>query len=165
MVPLRVLSRINLADTSRRSAPNPRSFNALQPLKVSWLSFSDSRPLFSIACSLFLQFAGGWGIPTRSLDRRRESTKTPDAEDATTGQPGGCTSAHPRHPLLASAVCATWHLYPLWPQSIAHTSRHHEGVYPDAPQIFREHGCVLSQLFARHSPLAVLRCYHKLHET
>src|SRR6266404_3301762 len=63
MVPLRVLSRINLADTSRRSALNPRSFNALQPLKVSWLSFSDSRPLFSIACSLFLQFAGGVGYP------------------------------------------------------------------------------------------------------
>src|SRR5260221_11961536 len=152
MVPLRVLSRVNLADTSRRSAPNPRSFNALQPLKVSWLSFSDSRPLFSIACSLFLQFAGGWGIPTRSLDRRRESTKTPDAEDATTGQPGGGTSAHPRHPLLASAVCATWHPHPFLPPSIAHTSPHHQGVYPHPPPIFPEHGCVLSQLFALPPP-------------
>src|SRR5258708_5407870 len=40
---------------------------------------------------------------------------------------GGClrTSAPP----FASAVtCATWRLYPLWPQSIAHTSRHHGGV-------------------------------------
>src|SRR5260370_41095455 len=25
-------------------------------------------------------------------------------------------------------MCATWRLYPLWPQSIAHTSRHHGGV-------------------------------------
>src|SRR5260221_12046803 len=108
MAPLRVLSRVNLADTSRRSAPNPRSFNALQPLKVSWLSFSDSRPLFSIACSLFLQFAGGWGIPTRSLDRRRQSTQTPDAEDATTGQPGVCTLPQPCLPLLASPEHVMW---------------------------------------------------------
>src|SRR5258706_13053104 len=89
MVPLRVLSQITLPDPPRRSALNPRSFNALQPLKVSWLSFSDSRPLFSIACSLFLQFAGGWGIPTRPLDRRRESTKTPAAEMQLRDNPGG----------------------------------------------------------------------------
>src|SRR5216684_7185819 len=25
-------------------------------------------------------------------------------------------------------ICATWRLYPLWPQSIAHTSCHHGGV-------------------------------------
>src|SRR6266478_5692631 len=30
---------------------------------VSLPSFSDSRPLFSTACSLFSQNTGGWGIP------------------------------------------------------------------------------------------------------
>src|SRR5260370_1826558 len=37
-------------------------------------------------------------------------------------------------------ICATWRLYPLWPQSIAHTSRHHGGVLP-------------SSALTRHSPL------------
>ncbi len=116
MVPLRVLSRTNLADTSRRSAPNRRSFNALQPLCRSWRSFSHGLPLFSIACSLFLQNTWGGGIPTRSLDRRLES-KDSSGGEATTGQPCGCTSAprlcfhrHMRHvaPLspLASVDCA-----------------------------------------------------------
>ncbi len=41
----------------------------------------------------------------------------------------------PPHPLQANnhilPPCTTWRLYPLCPQSIAHTSRHHEGVlYP-----------------------------------
>src|SRR5260370_9369945 len=31
-------------------------------------------------------------------------------------------------PLFAFAICATWRLHPLWPQWIAHTSRHHGGV-------------------------------------
>src|SRR5216684_5320951 len=30
-------------------------------------------------------------------------------------------------------ICATWRLYPLWPQSIAHTSCHHGGVLHDPP--------------------------------
>lgn len=38
-------------------------FSNLQPLGRSGLSFSSSRPLFSIACSLFSQNARGWGIP------------------------------------------------------------------------------------------------------
>ena len=163
MVPSRVLSRTNLAEISRRSAPNRRFFNALQPLKVSWLSFSDSRPLFSIACSLFLQNTGGWGIPTRPLDRRRES-KTPGAGDATTGQPCGCTSVYPRHAFASAVICATWRLYPLWSQSIAHTSRRHGGVPYELP-IFPAFRCALSQPLTRHSLLAALRCYHKLHET
>ncbi len=33
-------------------------------------------------------------------------------------------------------MCVTWRLYPLWPHSIAHTSRHHGGVPPYALQIF-----------------------------
>ena len=112
MVPSRVLSRTNLADTSRRSAPNGRSFNALQPLKVSWPSFSDSRPLFSIACSLFLQNTGGWGIPTRPLDRRRES-KTPGAGEQlrdnpvvylSTSAPRLCFRRHMRHVAPLSPV-------------------------------------------------------------
>src|SRR5712692_645836 len=34
-------------------------------------------------------------------------------------------------PSFAPAViCTTWRLYPLWPHSVAHTSRHHGGVLP-----------------------------------
>ena len=119
MVPLRVLSRINLADTSRRSAPNPRSFNALRPLKVSWLSFSDSRPLFSIACSLFLQIAGGWVsrpcLWTIRGDRRRLPVTEMQLRDNPVGVPQHiratlCFRRHMRHvaPLspLASVDCA-----------------------------------------------------------
>src|SRR5229473_1827552 len=43
----------------------------------------------------------------------------------------------PRFPRLqrpaSSIICATWRLYPLWPQSIAHTSRHHGGVCTSLP--------------------------------
>ena len=64
------------ADSSRssqpllsRCAPSLRGksciFRSLRPLKRSCLSFSNSRPLFSIDCSLFSQNAGG-GIPLRS---------------------------------------------------------------------------------------------------
>src|SRR5258706_11065064 len=71
----------------------------LQTLEVSCASFREPRPLFSIVCRLFCQNAGGGGYANTS------------------------------EPRLASAVtCATWRLYPLWPQSIAHTSRHHGGV-------------------------------------
>src|SRR5258708_11209584 len=84
MVPLRVLSRTNLADTSRRSAPNRRSFNALQPLCRSWRSFSHGLPLFSIACSLFLQNTVGWypdpvfgsSAGVKRLQRRRSNYGT-----------------------------------------------------------------------------------------
>src|SRR6266446_7327152 len=71
----------------------------LQTLEVSCPSFCEPRPVFSIVCRLFLQNAGGGGYANTS------------------------------EPRLASVVtCATWRLYPLWPQSIAHTSRHHGGV-------------------------------------
>jgi hypothetical protein len=55
-------------------------------------------------------------------------------------------------PSFASVViCATWHLYPLCPHSIAHTSRHHGGV-----------GSASS---SRHSPRVTRRfprvlCFH-----
>src|SRR5258708_15602506 len=65
------------------------SLNDLPPLACSLLSFSDSLPLFSSDCSLFLQNAGwsipnastgcrgGVVIPIRSLDSLRDPTKTP----------------------------------------------------------------------------------------
>ena len=53
MVSFAVLSRINLADASSRSGPNPRRFIRLQPLVRSCRSFSDSRPFFSITSALF----------------------------------------------------------------------------------------------------------------
>jgi len=55
-----VLPRTNLPNSSRRSSPNPRPFNRLQPLEISWLSFRDSRPLFSRAYSLLLAPKVGW---------------------------------------------------------------------------------------------------------
>jgi hypothetical protein len=57
-----VLPRKNLADPFIRFSSNPRFFNSLPPLKIPCPSFSDRRPLFSIACGLFLQKGGG-GIP------------------------------------------------------------------------------------------------------
>src|SRR5258708_1946868 len=49
--------------------------------------------------------------------------------DSFAKMPGVGGYANTSEPRLASAVtCATWRLYPLWPQSIAHTSRHHGGV-------------------------------------
>src|SRR5216684_5203116 len=102
MVPFRVLSRINLADRcSSNSSTSSISFASfgLRTLFLSLRSFSDSRPLFSITSALFLQNTRGCGYPNTSA------------------------------PSFAPAVtCATWRLYPLWPQSIAYTSRHHGGV-------------------------------------
>jgi hypothetical protein len=43
----------------------PFVLSSLPPLGLSWLSFSHSLPLFSAACGLFLQNAGGWGIASR----------------------------------------------------------------------------------------------------
>jgi hypothetical protein len=150
MVPLRVLSRTNLADTSRRSGPNRRSFNALQPLCRSWRSFSHGLPLFSIACSLFLQNTGGV-VSRPGLWIVGWSQKTPAAEKQLRDNPVG---VHPRHAFASTVICATWRLYPLWPQSIAHTFRHHGGVLPTRSQLFPEFRCALSQPFARHSSLA-----------
>ncbi len=53
MVPLRVLSRTNLADPSLRAPSNSQSINDLPPLEISCRSFSDRHPLFSILCGLF----------------------------------------------------------------------------------------------------------------
>jgi hypothetical protein len=36
-------------------------FSSLPPLEISWLSFCNSRRLFSIACSLFYENTRGWG--------------------------------------------------------------------------------------------------------
>src|SRR5216684_6279782 len=102
MVPFRVLSRINLADRcSSNSSTSSISFASfgLRTLFLSLRSFSDSRPLFSTTSALFLQNTRGCGYPN--------------------------TSAASFAPAV---TCTTWRLYPLWPQSIAHTSRHHGGV-------------------------------------
>src|SRR5216684_3073712 len=97
-----VFSRRNLAYPSRRSSLNPRPVNLLQPL--------CSLLLTPILC--FQQLAASF-------------SKTP-------GVGGLSASVHPRtsnlEPLHLPVTCATWHLYPLWPQSIAHTSCHHGGV-------------------------------------
>jgi hypothetical protein len=62
-------------------------------------------------------------------------------ESALTKNTGGGGYPNTTSPSFASAViCATWRLYPLWPQSIAHTSRHYGGVLP-------------SSALTRHSPL------------
>src|SRR5713226_8404084 len=101
MVPFRVLSRTTLAGSSpSTSFASSISFISfrLRTLKLSCRSFSHPDPLFSTTSALFLQNTRG-GCPNTSA------------------------------PSFASAVtCATWRLYPLWPQSIAHTSCHHGGV-------------------------------------
>src|SRR6266852_5403059 len=77
MVPLRVLSRTNLArsslSTSFTSSISFTSFR-LRTLFLSLRSFLDSRPLFSITSALFLQNTRG-GIPLRDLVRRTEAQK------------------------------------------------------------------------------------------
>src|SRR5258708_136252 len=71
----------------------------LQTLEVSCASFGERRPVFSITCRLFCKIPGGGGTSTFPC----QASPTP--------------SYAPRK-----------RLYPLWPQSIAHTSRHHGGV-------------------------------------
>src|SRR5713226_8505716 len=74
MVPLRVLSRTNLAErTSLTSSISFSSFR-LRTLKLSCRSFSDSRPLFSTASALFSQNTRG-GIPLPELVRCTEAQK------------------------------------------------------------------------------------------
>src|SRR5713101_3535630 len=77
MVPLRVLSRTNLAgsapSTSFTSSISFISFR-LRTLKLSCRSFSDSRPLFSITSALFSQNTRG-GIPLRDLAGCTEAQK------------------------------------------------------------------------------------------
>ena len=59
MVLWHVLSRTNLSESSVAASSKPQSLNSLAPLEISCLSFSDSHPLFSIACSLFSKNTGG----------------------------------------------------------------------------------------------------------
>src|SRR5713226_4647375 len=81
---------------SPHSSSKPPRFRDLRTLQLSLRSFFASRRLFSATCGLFLQNTRGGGYPNTSA------------------------------PSFAPAViCATWRLYPLWPHSIAHTSRHH----------------------------------------
>src|SRR5229473_3544695 len=77
MVPLRVLSRTNLAGfsplTSFISSISFLSFR-LRTLNLSLRSFFDSRPLFSITSALFSQNTRG-GIPLRDLVRCTKAQK------------------------------------------------------------------------------------------
>jgi len=61
-----VLSRTNLSESSVAASSKSQSLNSLAPLEISCLSFSDPRPLFSIACSLFSKNTGGV-VPPRHL--------------------------------------------------------------------------------------------------
>src|SRR5713101_8330181 len=105
-VPLRALSRTNLADTSRHSSPNSRPVSLLQPLvplQKSQLLCHSSKSSLSLAQSAFC-----------------EESQTPGV--------GHISTSASR--FVSAVTCITWRLYPLWPQSIAHTSRHHGGVPP-----------------------------------
>jgi hypothetical protein len=68
MVPLRVLSRTNPAGFALSTLSISFLSFRLRTLKLSCRSFSDSRPLFSTTCALFLQNTRG-GIPLRVLVR------------------------------------------------------------------------------------------------
>src|SRR5712692_101448 len=74
MVPLRVLSRTNLAGFSPFISSISFSSFRLRTLKLSCRSFSDSRPLFSTTSALFLQNTRG-GTPLRDLVRCTEAQK------------------------------------------------------------------------------------------
>jgi hypothetical protein len=107
----------------------------LRTLFLSLRSFSHTDPLFSITSRLFLQNTGG-GVPEWLY-----------------GTPGVGVSPHVRATLCSEVTCTTWRLYPLCPQSIAHTSCHHGGVG--------------SAIFARRLPFATRHfptalCFHIL---
>ena len=63
MVPFRVLSQANSAQSFPVAPSKSQFLKSLPPLEISCLSFSDPHPFFSIACSLFSKNTGGWGIP------------------------------------------------------------------------------------------------------
>src|SRR5712691_1241839 len=48
------------------------------------------------------------------------------------GEGGGGANWNLRDTLAFVIICATWRLYLLWSQSIAHTSRHHGGMGADS---------------------------------
>src|SRR5579859_505312 len=62
-VPEPALSRTNLTAPQTPSSANSLPFNGLRPLELSCCFFCNSRPLFSIACRLFLKNTRGVGIP------------------------------------------------------------------------------------------------------
>src|SRR6266851_1953421 len=81
--------------------PSPKSsrFRDLRTLQLSLRSFFRLPSfVFSNLRTLFAKHPG-WGYPNTSASR-----------------------------FAPAVICATWRLYPLWPHSIAHTSRHHGGV-------------------------------------
>ena len=59
MLCFRVLPRTSLASSAHHSTCNSSEFSSLQPLELSCPSFRSSLPLFSAACSLFVQNTGG----------------------------------------------------------------------------------------------------------
>ncbi len=119
MVPLRVLSRTNFAESSpSTSLSSSISFTSfrLRTLFLSLRSFSHPDPLFSITSALFLQNTRG-GIPLRELVRCTEAQKclsvTPLLATLThslsrksfpclsyANTRDGCASARPLHPSL-----------------------------------------------------------------
>src|SRR6266851_10036623 len=130
MVPLRVLSRTNLAgsapSTSFTSSISFISFR-LCTLKLSCRSFSHSDPLFSITSALFSQNTGGVGTNT-SASR-----------------------------FASAVVCAPWRLYPLCPHSIAYTSRHHGGVPPTSGFLCSVSLCLCDNRFCSPFVFILLR--------
>src|SRR6266851_1908282 len=74
MVPLRVLSRTNLARFALSTSSISFLSFRLRTLKLSCRSFSHPDPLFSITSALFLQNTRG-GIPLRDLARCTEAQK------------------------------------------------------------------------------------------
>src|SRR5216684_2584648 len=74
MVPLRVLSRTNLARFALSTSSISFTSFRLRTLFLSLRSFFDSRPLFSITSVLFLQNTRG-GIPLQELVRCTEAQK------------------------------------------------------------------------------------------
>src|SRR5713226_5965532 len=55
------------------------------------------------------------------------------------GRGGGGANWNLRDTLTFVIICATWRLYLLWSQSIAHTSRHHRGVPNPLPLFTSRH--------------------------
>jgi hypothetical protein len=149
----RVFSRRNLAYPSRRSSLNPRPVNLLQPLvqlQKSQLLCNQGNPIYPPwrdSCLPRAPLAKGCKCTrTATLNTFRintcksvskQKTLTPFRINTYEKQGGrgvllqtvGLESATSLLATQATPVtCATWRLYPLCPQSIAHTSCRHGGV-------------------------------------
>jgi hypothetical protein len=72
---------------------------------------------------------------------------------------GGTPAQHQASATEHRTICATQRLYPLWPHSIAHTSRHHAGVCSLQHQASSiqppETGCAIEGSFRVASMLAL----------